>query len=351
MQRDFSEVIQIGTGHFSTVYRARNNVDHCSYAIKKTNLITHGVPSQSQLREVFALAAVAIETESCPHIVRYFSSWFEDGRLHIQTELCEMSLRDRLGQLSTECARGKRHDPRMDPKELVHVLLHIAKGLTVLHEHENKYVHLDIKPDNILVSRGCYKIADLGLAVAAIGTGCDAVCEGDCRYLAREVMQGDLSNLPKADVFALGLVCYEMATNPHPLPMQGEDWQQLRNGVLDESRFSIDMPNELTALFLAMVRDPASKRPSCSEIVRHPSVAPTDDPRVLEEKLKQTTLLAEQSQQRADTYWLAMLELTKQSLVGHSPPKRDRAVFDGDVTDPRAAGPRQVVPFPRSLTM
>ena len=46
----------------------------------------------------------------------------------------------------------------------------------------HKFTHID--------AAGCYKIADLGLAAAAMGTGCDDITEGDCRYLAKEVLRG-----------------------------------------------------------------------------------------------------------------------------------------------------------------
>ncbi|CAK8988663.1 unnamed protein product [Durusdinium trenchii] len=170
-----------------------------TFQVKKTTKISEGL-RQTELREVFALANVSMEAAGCPYIVRYFSSWLEDGRLHVQTELCHCSLRDRLNE------RMAWATPSFSENELLEVLRHVASGLQVL--HSLGFVHLDIKPDNILVSRneqGCYKIADLGLAAAAIGTGCDEITEGDCRYLAKEVLRGDLRDLTKADIFSLGL--------------------------------------------------------------------------------------------------------------------------------------------------
>merc|ERR1719335_2029001 len=124
------------------------------------------------------------------------------------------------------CSQGL--DARFAQECLLEVLRDTSNGLSAL--HARNFVHLDIKPDNILVSRGaegCYKIADLGLAVAAMGSGCDDISEGDCRYLAKEVLRGDLSGLPKADVFSLGLVFYELSTNPKALPCNGQEWQML----------------------------------------------------------------------------------------------------------------------------
>jgi len=317
--REFCEVTSIGKGQFSTVYRARNHIDQCLYAVKKTTRISRGT-RQSQLREVFALASCAIEAEACPNIVRYFSSWVEDGRLHIQTELCECSLRDRLLQRRrrSQAEAPGVVDPRFGEGELVLVLRHVAAGLSVL--HGRGFVHLDIKPDNILVSRGvspsgCYKIADLGLAAVAMGSGCDDISEGDCRYLAKEVLRGDLSQLPKADVFSLGLVCYELATNPRPLPCNGEEWHQLRSGSLATATLP-PLAAPLLSLLRALVAPAPAERPPCEEITGHPSVAPQDGIHALQEEMQLRTLEAQRSRQLADEYWHEMMSMKKQELLG-----------------------------------
>jgi serine/threonine protein kinase len=51
--------------------------------------------------------------------------------------------------------------------------------------HERKIAHLDVKPDNILVSeKGEYKLADLGLARISKNENYEDIEEGDSRYLA-----------------------------------------------------------------------------------------------------------------------------------------------------------------------
>jgi len=313
-QREFTDIAVIGKGQFSTVFKARNCIDRCFYAVKKTTQISRQSLKSAQLREVFALANVSMEAEGCPNIVRYFSSWFEDGRLHIQTELCDGSLRDRM------IARRKQEPTRASfgLEDVRQVMRDVATGLSVL--HGCNFVHLDIKPDNILVSRnpreqGAYKIADLGLAVAAMGSGCDDVSEGDCRYLAKEVLRGDLSDLPKADVFALGLVCYELATNPAAgLPCNGDEWQRLRNGVLDTSLLEA-VEGPVFILLEQMVHPCPGDRPPARAISQHSAIARQDMLQELHEKMRQQALEAERNRRLADTYRQELLRFTRQELL------------------------------------
>jgi serine/threonine protein kinase len=311
--REFFGVTAIGKGQFSTVYRAQNRIDQCLYAVKKTSKISARGMHHTELREVFALANVSMEAEACQHIVRYYSSWMEDGRLHIQTELCECSLRDRLAQ------RRSRPDPRFEDSEVAEVLRDTSTGLQAL--HSCGFAHLDVKPDNILVGRhargkGCYKIADLGLAAAAIGSGCDDICEGDCRYLAKEVLRGDLTDLPRADVFSLGLVCYELATNPKALPCNGEEWHRLRDGHLDTDLIA-PLGKQLVTLLVHATAATPSQRPLCEEILRHKSIAPApaDDVQALQEQMRQKDAEAQRSKRLADEYWHEMVSMKRQELL------------------------------------
>lgn len=319
--REFSDVKVIGRGQFSTVCRARNKLDGHVYAVKKTDRIGRGSQRQSQLGEIFALAAVAVEHASCPHVVRYFSSWLEDERLHIQTELCECSLRDIMGRLDVE----------LGVECVLHVLRDVATGLEVL--HSRNIAHMDVKPDNIFVGAGpegarVYKLGDLGLAVAAIGSSCDNVSEGDCRYLAWEVMQGDVSQLPSADVFSLGLTVYELATNPEPLPGNGALWQQLRDGQLHAEALPVSLPDKFVDLLLRMVRAKPEQRPTCREILQEPTVGPVGSLQatIALQEVKSTLeavrtqkaeaeMAAAQSQRRADEYFQELLFFKKRELL------------------------------------
>lgn len=316
LRQEFCEVEEIGRGQFSTVYKAKNCVDQCHYAVKKTTRISKGL-RQTELREVFALANVSMEAAACPYIVRYYSSWLEDGRLHIQTELCRCSLRDRLNERKAwpSCASFTEN-------EVLEVLRHVAAGLHVL--HSLGFVHLDIKPDNILVARsdeGCYKIADLGLAAAAMGTGCDDITEGDCRYLAKEVLRGDLRDLPKADVFSLGLVLYELAINPRGLPSNGPEWQMIRERL--EVQILSQLSQNMQLLLQEMACANRELRPTCEALLQRVGNS-TPEMKALEEENRRCREEAARNKQRADSYWQEIVQMKKQELLTTSTvPMRD----------------------------
>lgn len=343
-EREFEDRRVVGSGSFAVVYRARNRVDNQDYAIKKTKqAIARGSRRRKEvLQEVLALASVAVDSPS-PYIVRYFGSWIEDGRLFIQTELCDGSLKDVMNTLKVT----RPEDPRSNGEELAAAIRDVCRGLSVL--HCKNLVHLDVKPENILVKKvlpspmrsgprvsRIHKIADLGLATAAIGSGCDEISEGDSRYLCREVLRGDFSELTKADVFSLGVTCYELATNPRELPCNGDAWHKLRDGFLEVPLLN-HLSEAMVGLLHRMVRPAATERPPCAEVLRDPAVCVEAIAEVeeLQLQLRQKTEAAERETQRraaaeekmataeekADRYWSELLHMKRQEMLrdGNSP--------------------------------
>lgn len=253
-RRDFTEIAAIAKGQFSAVYGARHTHDGQFYAVKVQRA---GASDRfAPVREIAALAAVAASGGSA-HVVGYFGSWCEDRRAHLQLELCETSLRSEL--LSREAP--------FPGEAVAEVLRQAAAGLHCL--HRLGFAHLDVKPENILRKREVWKIADLGLATPLHGRKAGSeVPQGDCRYLAPEVLRGSCLDLARADVFSLGLVCYEMARGLEEMPPNGEQWQRLRRGRgLTAGELPHDLSRELAELVCRMATPEPSERPGCAELV------------------------------------------------------------------------------------
>lgn len=290
-EREFCEVTQVTEGHFCTAFRARHKIDGQLYAIKRQT-----AEQEAELQDIVTLASLVAEGPGCSNLVRYFSAWLEDGLLYVQTELCEGSLRDHIASRRTMWQRQVSPlqeltepqleiDTRFSETELVAVLRDVAAGLTVLHGHS--IMHLDLSPDNIFVHKGCFKISGLGFTArlksakrgltnldvrpSRLSQTGDAMMScgaaADRRYVSLELLEGRLADLPKADVFSLGLVCYELARNPWSLPSDGDEWQDLRRGCLNLGSVQ-QMPKMLILLLCSMVSVDPDERPSSKTICR-----------------------------------------------------------------------------------
>ena len=104
----------------------------------------------------------------------------------------------------------------MPPHAVAAVLRPVLGGLAAA--HRAGLVHRDVKPENVLISdEGEVKIADFGLvrAVAAAGITSTSVILGTAAYLSPEqVRDGNAS--PRSDVYAVGIVAYELLTGQTP---------------------------------------------------------------------------------------------------------------------------------------
>lgn len=268
-QNDFEERQRIGSGNFSDVYECVHRMDGMTYAVKILKEELSAVRLAKVMREVFALAALPAHE----NLVRYYGCWTENNRLYIQTELCEAgNLENRLvGQ------------HRFTESQLCDLLRQVLSGLS--HIHKAGLCHLDIKPENILITfvkNGVekdvvYKIGDLGLVMKADLK--DDIMQdiegGDGRYMSPELMEGNpeklVGNLEKSDVWSLGCTVYALARRKD-LPTGGEEYAEIRAGI-------IRLPeNEYSPAFVELLR-----RLICPDIRKRPSAA-----HALQEKLLQS---------------------------------------------------------------
>ncbi|XP_058446747.1 wee1-like protein kinase [Malaya genurostris] len=285
-EKEFLQLSLLGVGEFGEVYKCINRLDGCVYAIKKSIKPVAGSSfEKTALNEVYAHAVLGKHD----NVVRYYSAWAENNHMLIQNEFCNG------GSLQTLLQERSLKEP-----ELRMLLLHIAEGLKYI--HSNDLVHMDLKSGNIFLTKvpirpSCFgsvyhpdstddgfedvyedvdneflttfKIGDLGHVTSVNDP---QVEEGDCRYLPNEILQEDFSNLPKADIFSLGITLYE-AAGAGPLPKNGPEWHMLRNGKFPDLS---GLSQEFNELIKLMMHPDPEKRPSSSTIFNHPVLSPLD---------------------------------------------------------------------------
>jgi eukaryotic-like serine/threonine-protein kinase len=196
----------IGRGGMATIYRGHDMRMDRVVAIKVLREVYSTDPKFVTRFQREAKAASALQH---PNIVQVYDYGQSDGNYYIVMELVEGTdlrryLRSR-GVLATDRAIIIAHD--------------VALGLGAA--HRRSIVHRDVKPQNILVGRdGSIKLTDFGIAsvykdINAERLTTTGMTLGTVQYYAPEQAQGEIVS-PAADVYALGIVMYEMVTGRTP---------------------------------------------------------------------------------------------------------------------------------------
>lgn len=259
----------IATGSFGVIYKCTNLFDGIPYAIKKIKQTTYKSPEYLVRKEVYANSAFGRH----PNLVSYFTAWYERGHIYIQTEFCHGGTLERMIHES---------DHVFCDNALRRLLWHVCNGLA--HIHSKKLAHLDIKAANILICKSngalvfandldddeeivdkdiVYKIGDFGHTICVEDVR--SIEDGDSRYLPKELLRDDYSQLQKVDVFSTALTVYEAATRKH-LPKNGPEWHRLRNGEFSLPQ-TIFLSTSLEKLLKKMIDLDPSNRPSASKVV------------------------------------------------------------------------------------
>jgi serine/threonine protein kinase len=145
----------------------------------------------------------------------------------------------------------------------------VAEGVgdALAYAHENGVLHLDIKPDNILVDgSGRVRLADFGMASLSSATGYAGATGGTVGYMPPEQILGGRVDV-RTDVFAFAAVMYEALTGTRPFaaPTAQESLDLVCGTLADPCALNEAIPAQAAdALLVALDPDP-EQRPSSME--------------------------------------------------------------------------------------
>jgi serine/threonine-protein kinase len=198
---------RLGVGGMSTVQLALDRRLERYVAVK---LLAEHLADDPQFVSRFRREALAAARLVHPNVVQVFDFGLDDasGRHYIVMEV----VRGRSG------AEILREEGRLSVPEAVDLITQACTGLAYAHRHG--VVHRDVKPGNLLRSDdGVVKLADFGIAKALSAeessiTQVGSVL-GTASYLAPEQARGEDAG-PQADLYALGVVAYQMLSGRLP---------------------------------------------------------------------------------------------------------------------------------------
>ncbi|WP_309671269.1 protein kinase [Gemmatimonas sp.] len=196
---------ELGAGGMATVYLAQDERHHRRVAIKVLHPELSAVLGTERFLKEIALTAGLQH----PHILPLFDSGSADGLVfYVMPFVDGETLRARLDR--------ERQLPIADA---VRIAQDVAGALD--YAHKRGIVHRDVKPENILLHDGRPMVADFGIALAVSEAGGQRMTQtglslGTPQYMAPEQAMGEKTVDARADVFALGVVTYEMLAGEPP---------------------------------------------------------------------------------------------------------------------------------------
>jgi serine/threonine-protein kinase len=197
------------------------------------------------------------------HIVGYVEHGKISGRPYLLMDYVEAS---NLKELYAQ------HDPVL-LENVAQILIDMAEGLE--HMHDNGFMHLDFKPENVLVSRNAsVRLVDFDLALPIPEKPKKASKKnpGTPAYMAPEQLLGEPIS-PRVDIFSYGVSAFELLTNQKPFP--GDTPGEILAKQLDRSDFVMprqlnpDMPVSLQKVILrCLEHEPDRRYPFIGMMVR-----------------------------------------------------------------------------------
>jgi len=196
----------LGRGGMGTVYRATQLSLKRAVALK---VLTDELVEDAQFLERFHREADALSRLSHPNIVTILERGEVDGRPYLVMEFIEGP---NLRQVMREGA--------LPPAEAFRIVSSVLSALQ--HAHDKGIVHRDIKPENVLLARGdVVKVADFGLSrlIDADMTRLTRthLVLGTYEYMAPEQREKSKEADNRSDLYATGVVLYEMLTGGLPI--------------------------------------------------------------------------------------------------------------------------------------
>ena len=257
----------LGRGAFGEVYRAVGQESGSVVAVK---LLPIGVLASEDSKLALLNEVKAAQQIKHPNVVQVL--FVSDGTSSPIGPYVVMEYVSG-GTLAKLLRAQEQTGTQIPLNRAIEIMVDIAQGARAINE---KIIHRDIKPDNILVEGSTFKIGDFGISKFVDESTRLQTFKGGqhIAYMAPEGWQ-NLPNTLKLDVYSVGLVFYQILTAKHPLlnkvqdPSSFLDWEKahLYQQCPDVRSLRQEAPLSIAQLLSRMVNKRPSDRPPWDEIL------------------------------------------------------------------------------------
>ena len=243
LDRHLSVISRVGRGGGGAVFIVWNHRAWCPMACKVID------SARRARREADVLNAL-----DHPNIVRFFG---QGHSAHLLMEYLDGPTLRRLIRTSPQ--------RRLSVANALRLAIHVGAALT--HVHERGFIHLDVKPSNVIVVGGRPVLFDFSAARRRTDRPLGQAAGTD-PYMAPEQCRGGQVT-PASDVFGLGVTLYESLTGRYPFPdgTRRKPFPQLSVSAASLRPFAPAVPASLERLVLACLAPNPAARPAMAVLL------------------------------------------------------------------------------------
>jgi serine/threonine-protein kinase len=215
-------------------------------------------------RKRFKYEGTIIDSLDHPNIVSIYERGEYKGKLYIAMELLQ----------GKNLAYTIEEDGQIALDRCLPIMIQLSDALVFI--HSKNIVHRDLKPANIMLTGkdgigDVVKLLDFGLARTRFQTRLTrtGMLVGTINYMSPEQVSG-LPPTPACDVYALGIIFYEMVTGRHAFP--GDTITEIADKILvsapdQPAQYRPGIPDELNGLIMQMLSKESTRRPSAAVVL------------------------------------------------------------------------------------
>ncbi|CAI5674025.1 serine/threonine-protein kinase 17A isoform X1 [Oreochromis niloticus] len=261
---------ELGRGKFAVVRKCVEKCTGHEYAAKIMRKRRKGQDCRMEIIHEIAVLELA---SACPHVVNLHQVYEMASEMVLVLEFAAG------GEIFNQCV-SDREDEAFSEEDVKRLMRQILEGVAFL--HQNNVVHLDLKPQNILLMStsplGDIKIVDFGLSRMVSSHQELREIMGTPEYVAPEILNYEPISTA-TDMWSVGVLAYVMLTGISPF--LGEDKQetflnisQLSVSYSDEELQQLD-PAALSFIQMLLRKHP-QERATAEHCLTHPWLQPTE---------------------------------------------------------------------------